>query len=63
MYEAGGSRQPEFQQEHVDGCCVLGYRKTFATTCHTALLYKLSALEFSTSLVKLIACFLTKGIF
>jgi hypothetical protein len=63
MYEAGGSRRPKFQQQYVDGCCFLGYQKTFDTAWHTGLLYKLSALEFSTSLFKLIASFLTEGIF
>jgi hypothetical protein len=37
----------------------LGIEKAFDTTWHSGLLYKLSELEFSTSLIKLIASFLT----
>jgi hypothetical protein len=37
----------------------LDIKKTFHTTWHSSLLYKLSELEFSTSIIKLIASFLT----
>jgi hypothetical protein len=37
--------------------------KAFDTTWHTGLLYKLSELEFSTSLIKLIISFLSEGKF
>jgi hypothetical protein len=41
----------------------LDIAKAFDTTWHSGLLYKLSELEFSTSLTKLIASFLTDGKF
>jgi hypothetical protein len=39
----------------------LDNEKTFDTTWHSGLLYKLSKLEFSTSLIKLISSFLSQG--
>jgi hypothetical protein len=49
---------PKFQQ-YAYGCGILGYRKAFHTTWHPGLLYKLSKLHFSTSLLKLISSFLS----
>jgi hypothetical protein len=45
---------------NIYGCGVLGHRKTFDTTWHSGLLYKLSKLEFSNSLTKLIGSFLSE---
>jgi hypothetical protein len=59
MCAANGSRGPQFQQQHVYGCGILGYQKRFDTTWHNGLLQKLSKMNFSASLIKLLSSFLS----
>jgi hypothetical protein len=42
------------------GAVFLDIEKAFATTWHLGLLYKLSELKISTSLIKIISCFLSQ---
>jgi hypothetical protein len=60
MYEANAPLDPQFQQQIVCGFGVFDDEKAFDTTWHTGLLYKLSKLEFSINLIKLVSSFLSQ---
>jgi hypothetical protein len=57
MYEPNGRREPNFNNNMSTAAVFWDIEKTFDTTWHSGLLCKLSELEFSTSLIKLISYF------
>jgi hypothetical protein len=59
IYEAGGNIALNCSSNISKVALFLDIEKAFYTTWHSGPLYKLSELEFSTSLIKLIASFLS----
>jgi hypothetical protein len=59
VYEAGGLRHPKFNSGMSMAAVFLDTEKVFDKTWHSGLLYKLSELAFSTSLIQQIASFLS----
>jgi hypothetical protein len=60
MYEANRPRDPQFPQKMSTAEVFLDIEKALDTTWHSGLLYKLSKLEFSPNLLKLIGSFLSQ---
>jgi hypothetical protein len=59
MYESDGWRLSKFKQEYVNGYAILVRDNAFGPTWQSGLLYKLSEVELSISLIKLSVYFLT----
>jgi hypothetical protein len=58
MYGDSGQRDPKYNNNMSTAAVFLDIEKAFDTTWYPGLLYKVSKLQFSTSLIKLISSFL-----